>query len=194
MRKLLAVGAFAVIALLVFMLHEIRSQVDAAPIAPAPTPAPVIAPPPPQARTPIKVAAPVPESGSDDKVNPNSDEFLDRFIDRQPRMASQAAMSCYHGGLHRRTMDQWIRFSFVGHIKHGEVTFSDVKTQESRLDDKELEDCMLAAVANAHWHDDSLPDTDSYPDQTTLNPERGGKKYLHAADDDAPEAPANTPR
>ncbi|HEX4456049.1 MAG TPA: hypothetical protein VH143_34550 [Kofleriaceae bacterium] len=193
MRKLLVVGALAIIALLVFMLHEIRSQVDAAPIAPPPSPVPTIAPPPP-ARPPIKIAAPAPEPGSDAKVNANSDEFLDRFIDRQPRMASRAAMSCYHGGLHRRTMNQWIRFSFVGHIRNGEVTFSDVKTQESRLDDKELEDCMLAAVANAHWHDDSLPDTESYPDQTTLNPERGGKKYLHDSDDDATPAPPDTPR
>jgi hypothetical protein len=193
MRKLLAVGALAVIALLVFMLHEIRSQVDAAPAAAKPSPAPVIAPPPAPARAPIKVAAPA-APDSDGKLNANSDEFLDRFIDKQPRMASRAAMSCYHGGLHKRTMNQWIRFSFIGHIKNGEVTFSDVKTQESKLDDKELEDCMLAAVANAHWHDDSLPDTDSYPDQTTLNPERGGKKYLHDSDDDATPAPPNTPR
>jgi hypothetical protein len=185
MRKLLVVGALAVIALLVLLLHEIRAQVDAAPVAAKPSPAPVVAPTPAPVQAPVKLAAPAPPADDDGKVNPNSDEFLDRFVDQQPRMASRAAMSCYHGGLHKRTMNQWIRFSFVGHIKHGEVTFSDVKTEESRLDDKELEDCMLAAVANAHWHDDSLPDTESYPDQTTLNPERGGKKYLHDSDDDA---------
>jgi hypothetical protein len=194
MRKLLVVGALAVIALAVLMLHEIRAGVDAAPTAPAPSPAPTITPPPQPATAPIKIAKPAPEPESDGKVNANSDDFLDRFVDKQPRMASRAAMSCYKGGLHRRTMDQWIRFSFTGHVKNGEVTFSDVKTLESRLDDKELEDCMLAAVANTHWHDDSLPDTESYPDQTTLNPERGGKKYLHAADDDATPAPPDTPR
>jgi hypothetical protein len=193
MRKLLVVGTLAVIALLVLMLHEIRAGVDAAPVAPPPSPAPAIAPPPPP-QAPIKLAKPDAAPESDGKVNANSDEFLEHFIDKQPRMASKAAMSCYKGGLHKRTMNQWIRFSFVGHIKNGEVTFSDVKTEESRLDDKELEDCMLAAVANTHWHDDSLPDTESYPDQTTLNPERGGKKYMHDSDDDGPAAPPDTPR
>jgi hypothetical protein len=194
MRKLLVIGALAIIALLVLMLHEIRAQVDAAPVASAPiAPAP-IAPPPAPVQAPIKLATPPPAPESDGKINPNSDDFLDHFIDKQPRVASRAAMSCYHGGLHKRTMNQWIRFSFVGHVKNGEVTFTDVNTQESRLDDKELEDCMLAAVANAHWHDDSLPDTESYPDQTTLNPERGGKKYLHDSDDDATPAPPDTPR
>jgi hypothetical protein len=92
-------------------------------------------------------------------------------------------------------MDQWITISFVGHIKNGEVTFSNVRAKESRLDDKELEDCMLAAVTKAHWHDDSLPDVEQYPDETTLNPERGGKKYLHdSRDDNATPAPPDTPR
>jgi hypothetical protein len=194
MRKLLALGALAVIALLVLILHEIRSPVDA---APASTAAPAIASPPPApsiTRAPVKLTNTAPAAGSDGKVNANSDEFLDRFVDRQPKVASRAAMTCYRGGLHRRTMDQWITFSFVGHIKNGEVTFSDVKTKQSKLDDKELEDCMLAAVANTHWHDDSLPDVDRYEDETTLNPERGGKKYLHDSDDDATPAPADTPR
>jgi hypothetical protein len=195
MQKLLAVGALAVIALLVLILHEIRAQVDAAPAAKAPTPAPVIAsPPPPVTQPPVKLANVAPAPDSDGKVNANSDEFLDRFVDRQPKVASRAAMTCYKGGLHRRTMNQWIRFSFVGHIKNGEVTFTDVKTKQSKLDDKELEDCMLAAVASTHWHDDSLPDVDHYEDETTLNPERGGKKYLHDNDDDATPAPADTPR
>jgi hypothetical protein len=193
-RKLLGVGALAVLALLLVVLYEIHARVDASPVVSAPA-APTsssvhqttVAPP-----LKAKQLATVPDG--DAKVNVNSDEFFDRFVERQPRMASSAAMSCYRGGSHRRTMDQWIRFSFVGHIKNGEITFSDVKTKESRLDDKELEDCMLAAVAAAHWHDDTLPDVDRYDDETTLNPERGGKKYLHANDDDATPAPTDTPR
>jgi hypothetical protein len=194
MRKLLVVGALAVIALLVLVLYEIRAQVDAAPVAASPASASVASRPAPVAHAPVEVAKVATTPDGDNRVNVNSDDFLDRFVDRQPKVASRAAMTCYRGGLHRRTMDQWIRFSFVGHIKNGEVTFSDVKTKESRLDDKVLEDCMLAAVATTHWHDDSLPDVDHYEDETTLNPERGGKKYMHDNDDDATPAPANTPR
>src|ERR1700734_3784513 len=98
MRKLLVVGALAVIALLVLMLHEIRAQVDAAPVAAKPSPPPIVAPAPAPVQPPVKLVAPAPQPVDDGKVNPNSDEFLDRFIDKQPRMASRAAMSCYHGG------------------------------------------------------------------------------------------------
>jgi hypothetical protein len=191
MRKLLAVSALVIIVLLGVLLHEIRAPVDAAPTARPRTPAAPPSQPAPVARAPVHLA-PVAAPDGDDKVNANSDEFFDRFVERQPKVASRAAMSCYRGG---RTMNQWIRFSFVAHIKNGEVTFSDVKTKESRLDDKALEDCMLAAVATTHWHDDTLPDVDRYEDETTLNPERGGKKYLHdSRNDDATPAPAGTPR
>jgi hypothetical protein len=191
-QKLLVTGALAVIALLVFVLYEIHAQVNAAPVATTPAAASVASRPAPIARAPVaKVAT---TADGDNKVNANSDEFFDRFVERQPKVASRAAMTCYRRDTHRRTMDQWIRFSFVGHIKNGEVTFSNVKAKESRLGDQELEDCMLAAVAKAHWHDDSLPDVDHYDDEATLNPERGGKKYMHDNDDDATPAPSDTPR
>jgi hypothetical protein len=192
MRKLLVAGALAVIALLVLVLYEIHAQVNAAPVATSPAPAAVASRPAPITHAPVAKVATAPDG--DNKVNANSDEFFDRFVERQPKVASRAAMTCYRRDTHRRTMDQWIRFSFVAHIKNGEVTFSDVKAKESRLDDKELEDCMLAAVAKAHWHDDSLPDVDHYDDEATLNPERGGKKYMHDNDDDATPAPTDTPR
>lgn len=195
MRKLLAVGALVLVALVVLMLHEMRAHVDAAVAAPA-QPPPAISvsttsAPHAGAQAPA-VALPAAQDG---KVNVNSDDFFDNFVERQPKVVSRAAMTCYHGGLNRRSMDQWITISFTGQIKNGEVTFSNVKAKESRLDDKELEDCMLAAVTKAHWHDDSLPDVDHYEDETTLNPERGGKKYLHdSRDDGATPAPPDTPR
>lgn len=193
MRKLLVVGGLVVIGLLVLVLYEIHAGVNVTPVAaPVAAPASVASRPAPITRAPVAKVVTTPDG--DHTVNANSDEFFDRFVERQPKVASRAAMTCYRGALHRRTMDQWIRFSFVGHIKNGEVTFSDVKAKESRLDDRELEDCMLAAVAAAHWHDDSLPDVDHYEDETTLNPERGGKKYMHENDDDATPAPTDTPR
>jgi hypothetical protein len=197
MRKLLVVGALAVAALVVLMLREMRGHVDAAPVpttrstaAPVATTAPAA-----MTRAAAQLADIATAPNPDGKVNANSDDFFDRFVERQPKIVSRTAMTCYQGGLHRRSMNQWITISFVGHIKNGEVTFSDVKAKESRLDDKELEDCMLAAVTKAHWHDDSLPDVDHYEDETTLNPERGGQKYLHdSRNDNAPPAPPDTPR
>ena len=191
--KLLVVGAIAVLALLVVVFYGIHTQVSAAPVVTATTSTTAVTSKP-IPRAPVAIANVAAAQDATTKVNPNSDEFLDRFVERQPRAASAAAMSCYRGTTHRKTMDQWIKFSFVSHVKNGEVTFSDVKTKESRLDDRDLETCMLAAVANTHWHDDSLPDVDSYEDETVLNPERGGKKYLHDNDDDATPAPTDTPR
>jgi hypothetical protein len=149
MRKLLVAGALAVIALLVLVLYEIHAQVNAAPVATSPAPAAVASRPAPITHAPVAKVATAPDG--DNKVNANSDEFFDRFVERQPKVASRAAMTCYRRDTHRRTMDQWIRFSFVAHIKNGEVTFSDVKAKESRLDDRELEDCMLAAVATTRY-------------------------------------------
>ena len=188
MQKLLVAGGLGVVVVLVLLWHETRARYEPPPTAARAAPAPiegtalvanVPAPVAPAVATVVPAAAAAPDDG---KLSPNSDEFFDRFIERQPKVVSREAMSCYRG--HHLGMDQWLRFSFVGHVKHGEVTFSDVQTKESRLDDPALESCMLRAVADAHFHDDSLPDVDSYPDETTLNPERGGKKYLHHADAD----------
>jgi hypothetical protein len=194
MKRLLAIGAVAVFAMLLFLLHALHAPVDAAPAATASTaPAPMktavaIAP-----TSVLSTPPPAPAAEDDGKVNVNSDDFFDRYVERQPKVVSRAAMSCYRGGLDRRTMDQYITIAFVGHIKDGEATFTDVKAKDSHLDDKTLEDCMIASVAQAHFHDDSLPDVAEYADTTTLTPERGGKKYMRH-DDDGPAAPADTPR
>ena len=195
MKKLLVVGGLGLLVLLIVLWHELRAPALAAPITKAPDPvtAPVVAPPPPRAALKAaEVAGTAPTE--DGKVNVNSDDFFDRFIERNPKMVGRAAMTCYRGGLHRRSMDQYITLSFVGRIKNGEVTYTDVKAKDSQLDDKELENCMVAAVAGAHFHDDSLPDVDRYEDTTTLTPERGGKKYMHEKNDHAPPAPPDTPR
>jgi hypothetical protein len=194
MRKLLLVGTIGLIAVLVLLWREMHAPVDAAPapqqIATAAAAAPTQAAQAAQALAKVAEAAKV---SSDGKVNPNSDDFFYNFVEKGPKVASRAAMSCYAGGLHRRAHDQWITFSFVEHIKDGEVTINKVTVDNSTLNDKELEDCMVAAVGKAHWHDDSLPDTDKYEDSATLNPERGGKKYM-PSDHEGPLAPPDTPR
>jgi hypothetical protein len=200
MKKLLVIGALALVALLVLIWRELHETIEvpivAAHAKPAPVdkpgpiepvPTPDVAPPPPADALVVPPAV-----GSDGKVNPNSDQFFDRFVEHQPKVVSRAAMTCYR--THSLGMDQWIRFSYVGHIRNGEVTFSDVRTKESRLNDAALESCMLNEIGRAHFHDDTLPDVEAYPDEAVLNPERGGKKYQHGNDDDSPMAPPGTPR
>jgi hypothetical protein len=195
MRKLLVVGAVAIIALLVLMWHEMHGQVDAAPaVAPrAANPTPSAPTAQTQAAQALAKAAEAAATPPDGKVSVNSDDFFNHFIERGPRVVSREAMSCYHGGLNRRGADDSLTISFVESIKDGEVTVIEAKAEKSRLGDKALEDCMLAAVRKAHWHDDSLPDVDRYEDSTTLTPERGGKKYIQS-DHEGPLAPPNTPR
>ena len=196
MRKLLALGALGVIALIVLIWHEMHASVDAAPVEapqqqPAAAPAPVATQTTQAARALAQVAQAT-RATPDGKVNPNSDDFFYSFVEKGPKVASRAAMSCYAGGLHRKAQNQWITFSFVETIKNGEVTINKVTVDSTNFNDKELEDCMIAAVGKAHWHDDSLPDTDKYEDSVTLNPERAGKKYL-PSDHEGPLAPPNTP-
>ena len=192
MKKLLVIGALGLIALLVVIWWQLHATVEAAPAVAARAPQvatrmmalPVV----PRAVAPAVAPAP-PAPG---KLDPGSDEFFNMFTERVPVFTSKAAMSCYHRGLRRRTMDQSITLTFVDHIKDGEVTVSDVKVKRSTLGDMQLEACMIDAVAHTHWHDDTLPDV-TQDDEVAITPERGGKKYM---DDDyvGPEAPPNTPR
>lgn len=191
MKKTLLIGTFGLFAMLVVLWIETRADSDE-PARPAPTARAARIPQQPtrvEGEAPRRAAAAKPAEpvaalapSADGKVNPNSDEFFDRYVERQPKMVSRAMMSCY-AGHEKLSMDAWIKVTYVGHIKDGEMTFTNVVAKESRLGDPALEACMLEAVRKAHYHDDSLPDTESYPDQVVLNPERGGKKYMHVDDE-----------
>jgi len=193
--KLVAVGAVAVIALLVLLWY----QMQAGPATAAPSPkqdvvpvAPRVAAPSPALRA-IQAVPSAEEESKDGKVAIASDEFMRRFTDVAPRSVSGPAMrKCYHGGLHRKSRDQLITIDFHETIKDGEVTISNVTAKESSLNDPEMQACMLDAIALVHWHDDKLPDYQQ-DDEVTITPERVNKKY-NPRDYEGPEAPPNTPR
>lgn len=199
--KWLGIGALGLAVLVALLLHEMNAPAATAKVTTAPvaaTPAP--APPPQQAAAAqaiAKVAAATAPSPQSNKIEAGTDKFIRVFTDEVPAIVSRKMMrTCYKGGLHRRGRNQSITINFQEHIRNGDVTFDhvEVDTSQSNLNDDQLQACFLAQFKNVKWHDDRLPDYDA-PDQFTLNPERGGKKFL---DEElnyvGADAPPNTPR
>jgi hypothetical protein len=197
--KWLAVGALGLVVLVALLLHEMNAPAATVVVKAAPPPVAVTPPPAPSpaAKALAKVAAATAPEPKSDRIDPGSDEFIRQFTDVVPVVISRKMMrECYKGGLHTRDRDQSITINFVEHIQHGDVTFDHVQVDKSQsnLGDDELQACFLAQFSKVHWHNDRFPDYYG-PDQITLNPERGGKKYL---DEElnyvGAEAPPNTPR
>ena len=177
MGKLLAAAGVVVIGLLVLLWLQLREPAAAVIAAPKkPTPAEMIASVETKsgmAKDAEKVAAAVADSG---KIDPASDEFFFKFYDLQPHMLTREAAKCYTGGLHRVHRNQKLKLGFRNHIEHGEVTVTGVHIIESTINDPELVDCFVKAVAGTHWHEERLPDYDE-SDELVIRPERGMKKY-----------------
>jgi nucleoid-associated protein YgaU len=179
MKKLLAVGAAAVLGLLVLIWYQLHTPAEAAP-APAPqaeaarAPAPVARA---QSTGLAQAAAKVAEeTGKPEKVDPASDAFFYKFDDLQPHLLDKAAATCYTGGLHRVGRNAKLKLAFKDKIVNGDVTVTDVKIVDDTIHDKELTDCFVREVSNTKWHDDSLPDW-TQDDELVIRPERGMKKY-----------------
>ena len=193
MGKWLAAGGVVLLALVLLLWYQMQATGAVAAPSPKPAPAaiePTAAHPAPLAHAVAAVTAANAQAG---KIDVASDAFFNQFTDKLPSIVTgNAIRKCYKGGLSRRDRDQFVTLEFIDHIKHGEVTISDVRIKKSELNDPALESCMIAAVGASHWHDDSLPDA-SQPDEVTINPERIVKKYVDDSYEGAP-APDNTPR
>ena len=116
MKKLLALGGVAVIALLGLIWYQLHAPADAAP-APAPRPQAAPAPEAPAARAQgsglAQAAAKVAEeTGKPEKVDPASDAFFYKFDDLQPAMLTRTAASCYSGGLGRVGRNAMLMLAF----------------------------------------------------------------------------------
>jgi hypothetical protein len=180
MKKLLAIGSLAVVALLVLIWYQLHEPAEAATVRPK---AAVVMPPPiaPRAADPglAQAAKKVAEvTGKPEKVDPASDAFFYAFDDRAPREPQVNAATCYTGGLTRVHRNAKLKLFADIVIKDGEVTYQNVKiSPESTISDKTLVDCMVREVAATHWHDDTLPDYTLPADEILIRPERGMKKY-----------------
>jgi hypothetical protein len=113
------------------------------------------------------------------KIDPQTDEFFERFDDLVPAMLTRNAAPCYAGGLGRKAMNQKLKLAFKTHIHDGEVSVTDVRVVESTLGDAALEACFVARVAASRWHDDELPEW-GQDDELVIRPERGMKKYTES--------------
>jgi hypothetical protein len=181
MKKLLAIAAVIVGALVVLLWLELKAPAEAAvvPAKAAPTPVAVatdVAKQTEQAEIAKRLAAAA--KTDDGKISKASDEFFYRFDDLQPSMLTRNAAKCYTGGLHRVHRNQKVKLAFSNRIKNGEVTVENVTvvSDETTIDDPALVECFRKAVADTHWHDDQLPDYTA-PDELVIRPERGMKKY-----------------
>lgn len=182
MGKVLAAGGALLVILAVLLLYQLKATttVDAAP-QPRPVndrPADRI-----DRTASIEAAlkpdpvAPV-DPGAPKKIKLMSDAFQFEFDDVQPHRLMAQAAKCYTGGLNRvADRNAKLKLSFKNHIVNGEVTISDLKVVESTLNNKALEDCMVAKVAAYHWHNDVLPDWWG-DDMLLIRPEGGMKKFL----------------
>ena len=177
MGKWLAAGTIAVLALLVFLWHELQTPAAAATVA-APIAQQQVAPVAPTITPPLaKVAQQVAQANAQaGKIDPQSDEFFYRFDDLQPAMLTRKAATCYTGGLHRVHRNQKLKLTFKDRIKNGVVTVEDVQIAEDTIQDPELVACFVREVQNTKWSDDALPDW-VQDDQLVIRPERGMKKY-----------------
>lgn len=192
MGKWLAIGAAALVILLVVLWRQLDTS-SAAPepvkkAAPAPAQYDALA----QAQTIAKeehakagiVEPPPPPPSADGKpakIDPASDEFFYKFQEVTPAILSREVVKCYEGRdekqrLHR---NQKLTLEFHIKIKDGEVTISNVHEKANTLNDAGLTTCFTQAVQRKTWHDDALPDWEA-DDQLVIRPERGLKKYMQS--------------
>lgn len=197
MAKWLVAGGLAIVGLLAFLLIQLSSEAASPEVQAAAAPSPVATTPTSTKLTPekmkadmAKVAEAQKQSG---KIDPASDEFFSRYDDVVPHILTRSAAKCYTGGLHRVHRNQSVKLNFTNRIVNGEAFVENVRVVESSIDDPELVACFVREVANTRWHDDELPDYTA-PDELTISPERGMKKFTKEnLDYVGPEAPVKAP-
>src|SRR5205814_3472074 len=97
---------------------------------------------------------------------------------------SKRAVECYNDKIGSKNRNQKLVLAFTMRIKNGTVTVDNVHQKAARddahptntLNDPALESCFIQQIARASWHDDAFPDYE-WPDELTINTERGLKKY-----------------
>lgn len=197
MGKWLVAGGLAIVGLLAFLLIQLSSEAAAPEVQTAAAPAPAAAKPVATKLTPEKMKADIAKAAEVQKqagkINPASDEFFRRYDDVVPHILTRSAAKCYTGGLHRVHRNQSVKLNFTNRIVNGEAFVENVRVVESSIDDPELVACFVREVANTRWHDDELPDYTA-PDELTISPERGMKKFTKEnIDYVGEEAPVKAP-
>jgi len=186
MGKWLAIAAAALLVVLLLMWRSMGESSAEPPPEPKAEPVARAEVPKLEIKKPVAEEAPAPVDDKPKKLDPMGDEFFYKFIEEIPAKLSKNAVECYNnrtGSLHR---NQKLVLAFNVVVKNGEVTIQNVhqkppdddepNQRKNTLNDPALESCFISQVARTTWHDDSLPDYE-WPDELTLRPERGLKKY-----------------
>jgi hypothetical protein len=182
-RKLLAIGAGILLALLLWLLHELRSSEGTglppvATLAAQPESATQRALATAKPWTPpdeVALAAP-PTDGKPAKLDVRSDEFFNKFDEAIPKVLTRNAAKCYEGRHHSLHRNQKLSLRYQVRTVNGQVAVSDVTIKDNTIHDPALEACFIQEVLHSTWKDDALPDF-AMSDELVLRPERGMKKY-----------------
>jgi len=181
MAKWLAIGALALIALLVLMMKQLESSEATPRPTPAarPEPAPHVMPAAvPLPAEPAPAAAPA-EPAKPAKLDPQSDEFFHKHDEVVVPNLMRSAVKCWEnlpgGSKERFNRNQSIVLKFKQKIVNGTVSIHDVEVDRSSIGDAALEACFIQQIRNTTWHDDQLPDWEQ-DDEIKLGP-RTLKKY-----------------
>jgi hypothetical protein len=184
MRKRLLIASCLAAALDAVLIYSQRSRAQSPkqrtitlpslrPVVPEPVPEPV-----PGTAEPVpNAAAPAPALVST-RLDPTSELFIDKIDELIPSHLYSVAGKCYHGGLNE---DQKLKLGFSLSIADSEISAHDIRVLKSTLTSATLERCIIAAVASAHWRDETLPDWES-SDEELLIRLSGFKAYQHDSD------------
>ena len=182
MKKLLAIGAVALLALVALLWYQMHEPVDVAAAAPA-APAQAIAPTSAPAATGLqkavaKVAAAETKS---DKMETDSDEFFYTFQDVVTQVVTRNAVSkCYVGGLHSVDRHAKVKFTFKETIRDGKMKVTDVKVAESTINDPQMIACMQKEIESSTMENGRWPDYEQ-PDMALIRPESNSHKFSKEA-------------
>ena len=123
----------------------------------------------------------------DEPEDPDADievdpEFARRMVHDVPLELHERAGSCYDPDIGRNaewTLSARVRF------RTGEVTFDEVRVTEKNVDEPSVERCLMDAVYNARWADQTAPE--GYQDTIELDFSQRALRKFAPRDDDGDE-------
>lgn len=182
MKKWLALGSIAVLAVLALILYQLQSPVDvavAAPAKPEAAPAAAVA----QAPSGLQkaVAKVTKAEQTSDRMETDSDEFFFTFQDVVTQVLTRNAVSnCYLGGLHSVDRHAKVKFELKETIKDGKMVVSDVKMVESTINDPQMIACFQKEIEKSTMANGRWPDY-VQPDMVLIRPESNSHKFSKEA-------------
>ena len=161
--KWIAVAGAVLVAALLLLWRDVRSEHAPAPAvqvpkaAPGPERAPGLPPRADEAPRnanvrPAGTLAPEDDVGAIEK---DSDEFYERIDETYARRLLGVASDCYEGDKDRK---QKLKLGFRFQIVDGTVAVQNARIIESTFNDPKLEQCMLNKVGKATFKDPRMPD------------------------------------